>query len=112
MPIFTQCYGVMAIHGMQSEKLHREDWLRITEISFTQFDVIDQLINDGNREHYVVAGGEKPQTTKIWLVAMTDIHFIASSWIHFLPYDLWPRKTMDAGSVKRRKLTSLLLLEI
>lgn len=53
----------MVLHEMQSEKLHREDWLRITEISFTRSDVINQLLNDGNREHDIVAGGEKPETT-------------------------------------------------
>lgn len=47
-------------------KPYREDWLKITEISFTQLDVINQLSNERDRENYYRgAGAEKPETTKM-----------------------------------------------
>lgn len=56
----------MMIHGMNCEKTHGDVLLKI---SFTPLDVIHQLSNDGDRECYLAAGGEKPETAKICHVA-------------------------------------------
>lgn len=65
--------------------------MRVTERSVTELDVITQLGDDGDGDGSIEAGGEKPETTaKIWLGALTGIHTIAASCIHFFPCDLWP----------------------
>lgn len=65
--------------------------MRVTEISVTEFDVITQLDDDGDRDGSMEAGGEKPETTaKSWLGGLTGIYIIAALCIHFFPCDLWP----------------------